>query len=377
MRFCPFFLTMLAVLGCLGVTRPAQAAETTPIDAPITETDTVSLAKQIRDAAQYKIFSANTQRQLFDSNFTDMIDDVKNYFIVEYGREKANYAKPISQVLTAIMRPLLTERVVSEFSALQSKLMLDDIRRMSISGYASVMNIDATNGTDNPNSKPEQNGLDGMVAARLKTLDPAENFIDFYLSPRTWPSQSVFDTMLVSRRFFAEAQTRINLSSGNAREKVFMDDQGIIARSNLRLAILDDLAARRAATSHATSSAMMILFSFLAPTQQISGLNYMNICKKSAPNPMERYVCSFTSAPDENGQRIISQAALDKIMQYDFVLSPQFLGEINSQADTATGPVERMEVFLKAQQVSQDYRQLRLLQMQAAVKAMNLLNNGT
>jgi hypothetical protein len=63
-------------------------------------------------------------------------------------------------------------------------------------------------------------------------------------------------------------------------------------------------------------------------------------------------------------------------MQHDFYMSPTFYDELNSDYYSANGPIDKLEVYIKAQQLIQDYRQLRMLQMKVAALAMNVMNKS-
>lgn len=216
----------------------------------------------------------------------------------------------------------------------------------------------------------------------------SENFVDMFLGERTWGDKTIIDALLVARRFFAPAQTRDVM--GIFDEESFIANRSEMAQANLRMSILNSLAARRAPTSTATNTALGFMFRILANSSPFVMSPDPNVaCSAenltySQDDPdelkgikfMNGYVCSFTSAPVQGtGERYVSQAAIDRIMQHDFYLSSDFYGTINSSSFNEAS-MDKMEVFMKAQQLAQDYRQLRLLQMKVAATAMNVMNNN-
>lgn len=305
------------------------------------------------------------------------------------------------------MQGMFNDGVASRLTSTQAFKALNDTVLKTISGHAHVDNAQTGGGTKNAASGsavqldafifakmqqmfciPQAVDATPECAARAKdpNLNPAENFIDFFLSEKTWSSAAVIDAMLVARRLFSNNEDKVQFGYDTSRDK-FVNNQAYIAQDNMRMTILNHLAARRAPTSDATQSVLSFMFQTLAAsTGMVATVNPDEACKSEWMTPkdgdsddlkavkfMNSYVCSYTSQPLEGGKRIISQAAIDKIMQHDFYLSPTFYGNINASYNNQYS-IEKMEVFMKAQQVVQDYQALRLLQMKTAALAMNIMN---
>jgi len=328
-----------------------------------------------------------------DSRFQSNVDKLQKSLLL-WNEERLRDERA-AMPLYPLVQSFLGERVFSLSATDQVALMLRNMRAAAISGHKEYSSLSSDNPTNssNPASQPTKLAMDALILKKMEAMfcipgsalatknckdssaaPSRENYIDLFISNKTWPNATILDTMLLTRRFFSRAVVGVDLTQDNSEAGTFMGNQRLLAQDNLRLGILDSLIARRAPTSNATPVAMQALLTILAPSNTISSLNYEKVCTKPKLNKLEVYVCSFTSEPIQGGKRIISQAALDKIMQFDLVLSPMFFSAINSQAYTASGPIEKMEVFLKAQQVAQDYNQLRLLQKKTVATAMNMMN---
>jgi len=117
---------------------------------------------------------------------------------------------------------------------------------------------------------------------------------------------------------------------------------------------------------------MRVLLAGLMPTGQIRSINQSEICteaQKASMSIPEQYACSYKAAIGDKS--LLSQSAIDRIFQYDYLLSGSFYKQINSGG---TNSARKVQVWLKAQQLAQDYRGLRLLQMKTAMTAMNMMN---
>src|SRR5690606_3440423 len=98
----------------------------------------------------------------------------------------------------------------------------------------------------------------------------------------------------------------------------------------------------------------------------VSAPDYKIACLQApeAMSAVEAYACNLTNKPDDPSEdRIISQAAMDRLIEYDLSMSSELYEEIQSPTVLSTGALDRMHAAMKARQVAQDYRQLRLLQM--------------
>ena len=303
---------------------------------------------------------------------------------------------------------VLTDNVLSRFGAIQVRLKTDEIMRETTLGYSTVQSAGSNNDSANPATASARDN-DSYLYEKLVTffcmpgaadapadcaktkaamgLRTGENFIDFFLNDRTWSDKTVLDVMQLARRMFFGATGRLQLGYETQDRENFVSSAEPLARNNLRMAILNDLASRRAPVSSAGRQVLGIMLKILAKssgtvstTDIIQACDTKNLVINDSDNATVRasktinnYVCSHTNTPTGGGPRIISLAAIDKVMQHDIYLSPNFYDEINAGYNNDAS-LARMEVFIKAQQVAQDYRALRLLQMKTAAVAMKMMN---
>ncbi len=298
--------------------------------------------------------------------------------------------------LDFIMSGLKAEGVISSFSADQIDKKLKEVISNSASGHKEVENVGSGSNV-NPYAGtavmadtflwkrfqalfciPNSASASPECAARKgdSTIRPYENFIDFFVSEKTWPDTTVIDGLVFARRFFVGGLDKSGIGLGVIDGKSFFSQQSSIAKANLKMGVLTDLAARRAPTSTASGTVLELLLTGLMPSGQVSSTDYEDVCSNDQLTDVEAYACSFTNKPSGNGApRVISQAAIDKIIQNDYMLSLDFYDKINSSTYSKAS-MERLNVFMKAQQLAQDYRALRLLQMKTAVLAMNMMNGS-
>lgn len=211
--------------------------------------------------------------------------------------------------------------------------------------------------------------------SKLRPYGDYENFVDFYVNDRPWKDMGIRNVFMLARRFLGGAVDRPFVIKNANDSGSFMRHQTAIARENMRAAVMNDLAARRAPTNMATGDAMALLLRVLAPTQQIDSMNYNTICadkKRMEKFPAIKYACSRTTK--SGNYTLISRSSIDRIFQFDFVMSPEFFDVVNSSS--IDGQLDKELVYLKSQQLAQDYRALRMLQMKTALTAMNMMNSG-
>lgn len=283
----------------------------------------------------------------------------------------------------------------------QTGLTLSDLHLQSLSGYGKVRgstNIFSQTAIRSDaqiralwDSKfcNSQSQNASKECADKKTLAVKENFIDFFLAERTWSASTIDDVLIIARRFFGGMPDKAMIGQGATDPASFVANQGALARVMLKMSVIDDLAARRAPAAVVNGEALDVILQILAPSGDITRAYYAEAClkpeDKATPpevykTPSEIYACNLTSVSntlkDKDGKpkRVVSQAALDKIIQFDLMLSPLFYNQINGSEVSALGGMERLDVFIKAQQLAQDYRALRLLQMKVATTAMNMMN---
>ncbi len=212
----------------------------------------------------------------------------------------------------------------------------------------------------------------------LAGINGDENFVDFMLSERTWPTKTVLDTMQLARLYFFDYGVRPSAKDIRSAPVNLVKWQQQVAGQSVRMSMLNMLAARRAPTSPGTQNVLKVMLESLAVNGQVSSVNYKTVCSQPTLTQLEAYVCNYTNIPDPNDPnplmrttRIISQASMDRILQYDYYLSPNFYATINSPSTPVKGGLDRMEVLMMAQQLSQDYYFLRMLQMKAVASSMN------
>ncbi len=207
-------------------------------------------------------------------------------------------------------------------------------------------------------------------AAGLRSNDTV---VDIFLSPRTWERRTVIDGVRLAQNYFGIMVDTTHIGDMDVSSADFMSKIRDISRNNLRLAILNDLASRRATTSVATEGIVNKMLEILGIGGVISVPDYTIACQRPATEitAEEAYACGLTNKPDTpGGDRIISQAAMDRLLEYDLMISPNLYNEIHSSSFPTEGAMDRLQVSLKARQLAQDYRQLRLLQMKVAAMAV-------
>jgi hypothetical protein len=355
------------------------------------EVDSLAVVKALDMNADQEIMKKEIIQDRLNKKIDEVANDLKRAAI-ELKKSKMmddNSPGPLDFMLSS----LKSENVTSEFSVTQIDKKLKEIISASASGHKNVENVIGS-GSTNPYSgtaiqadnylwqrfdklfcNPYSANATEECAAKKGSGAPAtENFIDFFVSDKTWGDASVIDALVFARRFFVGNLDRSGMGTGIGDGKTFFAKQSTLAQANLKMGVLTDLASRRAPTSMSSETVLGVLLKILAPSGEISSLSYEDVCSQTQLTAMEAYACSFTNKPQDGAPRIISQASIDKIMQYDFMLSSDFYNNINSSAYSSKS-VERVEAFLKAQQVAQDYRALRLLQMKTATTAMNIMNN--
>jgi hypothetical protein len=297
--------------------------------------------------------------------------------------------------LDALVRAIATERVKSQTLASQIRYQMVEDANKSFSGNDEIEDGNSQGSTDNPFSdisvankaklqkifnkyfcNPQSKNASADCQAS-KVTPSKENFVDFFVGTGTWADKTVLDVLTLARGFYAGMSDKVMLGQGSYDPSTFFSNLGGIARANLRMSIINDLAAQRAPSSEATAPAEYALLKVLVPSGEVTSLNYQTACSDSNQRTMAAYyACSMTAPPlsDKGDSRLISQTALNRILQFDYMLSSDFYRQINSPALSATGGVDKVAVYLKAQQLAQEYRALRLLQMKVAATAVNMIN---
>ena len=221
---------------------------------------------------------------------------------------------------------------------------------------------------------PDAVGASPECAAKKDQVKgPPEDFISFAIGDMPWKSTDVVAASRLGHHFLVGSTEKSFINQGSGDPIVMAAQMGGIARENLRSSILNYLAARRAPTSQSASDVIELLLSSLVATGQVSSTDASELCTQDAAKLTgpEQYACSLSTTI--GGEQVVSQGTIDKVLQYDHLLSNEFYTSINKGG---TGSAKRTQVWLKAQQLAQDYRALRLLQMKTAAAAMNYMNAG-
>lgn len=389
---------LVVVLGLMGSAGMAHAQSTAEGENPF---DTHAITSAI-NASTTKII--DEKRVIFDyfgQRIGTAMQAVSQTLLVLFRWENTTN-KDVMPYYDSLLN-VITERVLSRVGAGGVNAKLDQVMQDMVAGHTTVENISAGS-SENPYAEADQLAETKLYEILTTTFcDPDstisttacqnskaevksnQNFVDMFLGERTWTDKTVLDALLLARRFFAPSSSRDVMGVFN--EQGFIANRSAIAQSNLRMSILNELAARRAPTSIATNSVLRFMFNIFAnATPFVATVDPAKACSADAlvikdgdaddvraNKFLNGYVCSYTNTPSGGSERIISQAAIDRIMQYDFYMSADFYGRINS-ADYNNASLDRMNVFMKTQQLAQDYRQLRLLQMKVAGVAMNMMN---
>lgn len=313
-------------------------------------------------------------------------------FVLELDKQiKADQERPI--FLDSMVNGISVKGVFSQQLIEQLNQELGDANLEVVTGYSTTQNSTLT-GNANPyagisakNDAELQEILDNnfcvpesinsskeCIAKKGSLVSYYENFVDFIVGEKPWNVDKISDIAMLSRRFLAGGADLVYLNQGLLDPSILIAKQSGTVQKNLRVAVLNDLASRRAPTSQATGEVLATLFKILIPSGQISSTNYKKICVDTKPADRavpENYVCSMALSLDKD-TTLVSQASIDKIFQYDYLLSSEFYTHINS--GSSTGNMDKVQVYLKAQQLAQDYRALRLLQMRTTLMAVNLMN---
>lgn len=148
----------------------------------------------------------------------------------------------------------------------------------------------------------------------------------------------------------------------------YIDQQRELARTNMRLAAINGLLARRAPYESASSAGVVgKLFTAYNQAGLIVSSNPQAVCSKSPQDRTlrEDYLCSVM-----NKEKAVSKTVADRILQFDSYMNPDFIEKIYSSTYPSRGALDRLEVTMRAQQLSQDYQFLRDLQTYTALRAV-------
>lgn len=207
-----------------------------------------------------------------------------------------------------------------------------------------------------------------------KPTGKRENFIDFFLSDRPWQTIDVVDAANIAQRLFGGRIDKIMLDEDGIEPAKLVERQELVTLRNLKMSILNSMAMRRAPVSQATAEVLKTMFSILNPNGGGS-VSYKEACidHKNA-TAVDVYVCSHASTMGGT-KGLMSESAFEKIFDFDYLMSWDFYSDLN-QPGTSLGSIDKLAVVLKARQLAQDYRALRLLQMKTVMAAVNMVNSS-
>lgn len=386
-------LSLLIVL-CVLYPLVAHAEDIVIDDDPENDEASASVVSTINDRPQAEHMVTHAIAEHKSSAFLDEVNGLKVAISTKEYLEDMDKQSPF--FLDNLVLGLLTERVSSEQLNHQSFRQLLDTTNQTYLGYTTLVNgTSNASGTslsatylyneaslaqtlDNLFCIPLSRFASADCQAKKDTIKPPyENFVDYFTSVRTWTDQKIFDVLMLDRRFFGSVPDKTTIESDVLDGATIIASQATIARDNLRLSIINEIAARRAPTSAASGDALKIMLSILVPTGDVTSTNYTIACADNMPKtPPVQYVCGLVLSQASNGvtKGFISQAAIDRILDFDYMLSTELYDHIYDVDFVSSNSDLKTEVWLKAQQVAQDYRGLRLLQMKTLATAMNMMN---
>lgn len=390
-RFAVFFLTIIFVTF---FSVPLVHAEEDQSDDSATALATGAITKGLAAAQE----SLSNKQQAINERLVKKVQDLaeqeNDAAIV---MEKLRYRDTLADMPEYFRtKAIMDERALSGVLTEDTRRTLDEVNYKVLQGYRTIPNVGLFE-KENPylgsrlsavsklyelhvklfcNPEGMTNPPPGCGGDRVRAgVQENENFVDFLLGERTWPKNVVLDTMQLARGYFFDIGERFSMAGLKGGQAGLLSWQKSTALNSLRMSMLNSLAARRAPTSSATEEVLEVMLRNFAVDSKVSGMNYESICSKAAPgNYLEAYVCNMTNIPSKaNAPRIMGQASIDRIMQHDFYLSPIFYNAIVNSTTDPSVSLKRMKVFMRAQQLSQDYYFLRMLQMQTAASALQVL----
>jgi hypothetical protein len=198
----------------------------------------------------------------------------------------------------------------------------------------------------------------------------APNMIQGIVGERTWTPASMEAALDFVRAYFGIIPQKPNIGELND-SKTYVEQLKNKTRANMRLSVVNALMARRAPfTKGDNTNFVGELFKIYYQAGYISSNHPEAVCRRSRAEG--KTAIESTLCQTMNKQYASSKAVSDRVLQYDFYMSPSFLDTIYSHEYPAKGSLERLEVTMQAQRLAQDYQFLRDLQMYTALRAVNI-----
>jgi Skp family chaperone for outer membrane proteins len=284
-----FLLVVALAVGPAGTLRAA--------DEGMDIIDVTSITQAI-DQGQKEAAAAKDQynKQQIDA-LTKLRDDVAaaNAASQVLSELESSKESPFSSDTTAIA----FERSSSSLLTQSLRQKLDILNLQSVLGYSRVENVDSTTdintylqGRTNALALLYDTQIDLFCLEESKDspagcgnartdfgVEGAENFIDFFLNDKTWPTRTVTDVMKLARGYFGFIPEKEDLSMIDEGGE-FLAKQMQISKNNLKMSIMNYLASRRAPSSMATGNVLKLLLNGFAKSLTVSSLNYEDICDK-------------------------------------------------------------------------------------------------
>ena len=211
----------------------------------------------------------------------------------------------------------------------------------------------------------------GTLAPSVGPL--ATSLVSSLVGDATWSS----DTITPSRDFFRVYfglmfnTSRLSTKSGGG----LIDYMKDATQASMRLSVLEELMSRRTAAISAGSNGNIsgALLRTFEEAGYLSDNDPVSLCSNTGKrSPISAMLCEML---DKNFSA--SQAIVERVLQHDIYLTPVFLDDVNAREYPAKASLQRLEVHMTAQKLTQEYRFLRDLQMYTALRAMNISNGMT
>lgn len=218
-----------------------------------------------------------------------------------------------------------------------------------------------------PGGKNAPTGCGTMAVAGGRL---AISLVDGLVGDSTWSADTIAPSRDFFRAYFGLMSDRINISSMQSGSLIKYVEAA--TQANMRLSVLQSLMARRTASVGAGESGNIAgaLFRTFEEAGFLPDNNPVTLCS----NPNKRSPISAMLCEMLDQHFGASQAVTERVLQHDIYLTPTFLDDIHASEYPAKASILRLEVYMTAQKLAQEYRFLRDLQMYAALRAMNISN---
>lgn len=367
------------------------------------ESSPMATHEKMKTDAALSMEKNQKERTLFDDLghfFQTKGEDIAKVFMEIKRYQDIDEAAPMP--FSTSLLPLASSGVNSNFLRTQVKEAMNQTTREVMAGKKQVQ--DATSGSDaNPAAgsalefdarvyetmeavlcSPESVNASDACAKRKDELgiQAGETLADLFTGEKTWSDSTVLDLKLVMQRIVTGPSNKPQLGYATQDGTSYIAGQSSLAKNNLRMSIINDLASRRAPVSTAGAATLGMMLKM----QAMSGAGVMStdadkVCDPKNLEIKENDADNIKSAKFSaasvcahatrigNGQLMISPAAISRVMEYDFYTSPNYYEGINSPNLSRTS-LMRLQVFNEALQAVQKYNGLKLMQRKIALKAM-------